>query len=903
MANTTTQKNTYQYRPLEPDEIRLFRLYSGLPDSELLGRLETYRLVPEEEASDGQPTTIVQRDDGRKILITPDYEALSYLWGDGPFVTSLAILEADILYYLPIKEHLRDALLEFRKELKPDFYTHFWIDAICMNQGIVPERDLTAIMRGLTPEQSEQQLRAINAENEELRKRADAEKSVQIGKMADIYKQAYNVRVWLGKTGDNSNAAMSFIRRFLELDDLDKLSKKPASADEWDAFSCLMRRPWFRRRWIVQEIAFARYATVHCGSQFVTWTEFSDAVSLFSLKHMDVNLLFQQSVNFAHNPNYLGEVEALGAKVLVETLNTLFKKSEDQEVIEHRLPLEALMSSLTAFDASRPHDIIYAILRMSYDTKPGTKSLPQVAYHHAPSPRIGATTPGDLGSSFILDGPPSQEPDRYGPPSRAGTQGSVESQNGLSGSVANLLALPLQQANIKHGSHRRKNSGVKAAIAKKQQEAQSASGELESIPITVDYEKSIFEVCKDFLEHVIGRSRSLDIICVPWAPKWTKDSDLRKNLPQMPSWIKPVSGRPFGLESRNQGHTYGRKWADPLVGTPGTGYQNYSASGKTRAYRGSGEPPQLIRDYSLITCGFILDTIEDMEPSMNAIIPSSWLRTAGWSDTSEPVPDRFWRTLVADRATEGPNPAPGYFSLACKWAFGRIEDDANLDTGKLLTGVYGECPSIAVTFLRRVQAVIWNRSLFLSKGTKDEKGEEKKKSWLLGLAPEEARKGDFVCILYGCSVPVVLRRKAGEEDLAPPKRSMTVRVPRKRTTFVEPQGSNKPSPQNQFRADTQSFDGFTDGIATPKGSPAIGSTPSPLGSPPLPISPQTSNEANWNFDKQGAGKTAHATPTSLKRSHREYILIGPCYVHGMMDGDGFRHQIETGNKLQEFRLV
>ena len=29
---------------------------------------------------------------------------------------------------------------------------------------------------------------------------------------------------------------------------------------------------------------------------------------------------------------------------------------------------------------------------------------------------------------------------------------------------------------------------------------------------------------------------------------------------------------------------------------------------------------------------------------------------------------------------------------------------------------------------------------------------------LLGLAPEMSKKRDFICILYGCSVPVVLRR-------------------------------------------------------------------------------------------------------------------------------------------------
>ena len=380
-AYTATLKHTYQYKPLEADEIRLFKLYSGAPDSELFGTLETYRLVSEDESSDAQPA-VIQRDDGRQIRVTPDYEALSYLWGEGPFATSITIIEADIPYYLPIKEHLRDALLEFRTELKPNTYSLFWIDAICMNQGIVPERDLAISTRGFTDQEAERQLKADIAKRLKLKKEADIEKSVQIGKMADIYKQAYNVRVWLGKPGDNSDIAMSFIRRFLKLDDLDKLAQRPASATEWDAFSCLMQRPWFRRRWIVQEIAFARDATVHCGSRSITWPEYSDAVSLFSLKHMDVNLLFQQSVNFAHNPNYLEEVEALGAKVLVETINALFRKSEDKEVIEHRLPLEALMSSLTAFDASHPHDIVYAILRLSYDTRPGTKpstaSLPQV---------------------------------------------------------------------------------------------------------------------------------------------------------------------------------------------------------------------------------------------------------------------------------------------------------------------------------------------------------------------------------------------------------------------------------------------------------------------------------------------------------------------------------------------
>ena len=35
---------------------------------------------------------------------------------------------------------------------------------------------------------------------------------------------------------------------------------------------------------------------------------------------------------------------------------------------------------------------------------------------------------------------------------------------------------------------------------------------------------------------------------------------------------------------------------------------------------------------------------------------------------------------------------------------------------------------------------------------------------LIGMAPHRAQKGDIVCILFGCSVPVVLRGRSGEEE-------------------------------------------------------------------------------------------------------------------------------------------
>ena len=61
--------------------------------------------------------------------------------------------------------------------------------------------------------------------------------------------------------------------------------------------------------------------------------------------------------------------------------------------------------------------------------------------------------------------------------------------------------------------------------------------------------------------------------------------------------------------------------------------------------------------------------------------------------------------------------------------------------------------TLVVNFLHRVQSVIWNRKLFVSKDNK----------WL-GLAPMAAQENDIICILYGCSVPVVLRKQEVEGE-------------------------------------------------------------------------------------------------------------------------------------------
>jgi hypothetical protein len=63
-----------------------------------------------------------------------------------------------------------------------------------------------------------------------------------------------------------------------------------------------------------------------------------------------------------------------------------------------------------------------------------------------------------------------------------------------------------------------------------------------------------------------------------------------------------------------------------------------------------------------------------------------------------------------------------------------------------------DVPSHVKKFLKVVQGVVWNRQTFQSKPNIDEEP-------LAGLIPQHAKVGDQVCILYGCSVPVLLRKQ------------------------------------------------------------------------------------------------------------------------------------------------
>lgn len=154
----------------------------------------------------------------------PDYQALSYVWGDPKALRPIS-LQGRIVQ---ISRNLESSLRHLRYE---DMERTLWIDALSINQD-----DLN-------------------------------EKTVQVRQMHLIYARTQHLVVWVGERSEDSDTAMQAIRRIGREQegentwDVDtaypsSMVKEALSAGEsfdpkpWVALNRLFRRPWFERVWV-----------------------------------------------------------------------------------------------------------------------------------------------------------------------------------------------------------------------------------------------------------------------------------------------------------------------------------------------------------------------------------------------------------------------------------------------------------------------------------------------------------------------------------------------------------------------------------------------------------------------------------------------------------------------------
>lgn len=170
----------------------------------------------------------------------PVYEAISYTWGDPSSSNTISI---DETAQLPITSNVDIMLRYFRKT---DVTRYLWVDAICLNQEDHVER------------------------------------TIQVRRMGAIYGVASKVRIWLGEAGQEARLVLGFFLEIVRLEDV-SLCNEFAKANArltFEAINDFLSRPWFSRRWILQEAVLNIFTTVHAGKHSIHWDQLMEAISL-----------------------------------------------------------------------------------------------------------------------------------------------------------------------------------------------------------------------------------------------------------------------------------------------------------------------------------------------------------------------------------------------------------------------------------------------------------------------------------------------------------------------------------------------------------------------------------------------------------------------------------------------
>jgi hypothetical protein len=202
----------------------------------------------------------------------PEYEALSYTWGEERSPLSVKVKSHGLKRkFIEVTQNLATALIYLRH--KSDARV-LWIDALCINQEDMEER------------------------------------SSQVARMADIYRLAHRVVVWLGPESDKdrSSEALSTLRGIGSQIEVDWVLSEMRATNEGDSSwadtniplildkkklnSLLMvfNRPWFERLWVQQEIALANEnAVLICGHDAITRRHFTNALYCIRLTNIEVD--------------------------------------------------------------------------------------------------------------------------------------------------------------------------------------------------------------------------------------------------------------------------------------------------------------------------------------------------------------------------------------------------------------------------------------------------------------------------------------------------------------------------------------------------------------------------------------------------------------------------------------
>jgi hypothetical protein len=214
----------------------------------------------------------------------------------------------------PVTMNLYEALVQMREH---NILT-IWVDAICINQLCEEEMD------------------------------------VEVKRMFDIYEHASEVAVWLGTEADKSNLVMDGLSAGKDgsLIDYDRFQYKTLDVDFRYAVDQFLTRPYWRRAWIVQEIAAGTRVQLYCGDQIVPWENIE---SLSREWRCNVTNVLQGN-----------EMEETGYIPPARLLYAVREQSPRQNRSK-TLSLLQMLAKTSYAQATKPHDKVFSLLGLSYD--------------------------------------------------------------------------------------------------------------------------------------------------------------------------------------------------------------------------------------------------------------------------------------------------------------------------------------------------------------------------------------------------------------------------------------------------------------------------------------------------------------------------------------------------------
>ncbi|KAH7114192.1 heterokaryon incompatibility protein-domain-containing protein [Dendryphion nanum] len=247
----------------------------------------------------------------------PSYVALSYTWGPPTAeaadsgVTSIPTYAIRCNgYAILITKNLYDFIWRFRHNPELNLQ-RLWVDSICINQQDPVER------------------------------------STQVSFMASIYHSADTVIAWLGEEDVYTQESFALIRTLATLckDCSKQIMPKNMSSEAfgvilgpladdrvWNSLRRFWRRRYFRRTWIIQEVALAKKVIAKCGSHILDWDYIVEASRFLTVTPW------------------------------ARFLNSGVHEPTDREYSNHALPLY-LNANSKLEKSGRSHALLYALVR------------------------------------------------------------------------------------------------------------------------------------------------------------------------------------------------------------------------------------------------------------------------------------------------------------------------------------------------------------------------------------------------------------------------------------------------------------------------------------------------------------------------------------------------------------